>query len=80
MTKSMQANVSNFAFGGAISYKAISYGVESRWGKAKYNSFSVDEDAIDNPDIGDFNPDDVLIKGKNRMKTKSVRFFLTLRF
>lgn len=72
--------VSNFAFGGAISYKAISFGVESRWGKAKYNSFSVDEDAIDNPDIEDFNPDDVLIKGKNRMKTKSVRFFLTLRF
>lgn len=72
--------VSNFAVGGAISYKAISLGVESRWGKAKYNSFSVDEDAIDNPDIEDFNPDDVLIKGKNRMKTKSVRFYLTLRF
>lgn len=65
--------VSNFAFGGAVSYKAISLGVESRWGKAKYNSFSVDEDAIDNLD-------DVLSKGKNRMKTKSVRFYLTFRF
>ena len=72
--------VSNFAYGGAISYKAISFGVESRWGKAKYNSFSVDEDAIDNSDREDFNPDDVLITGENRMKTKSVRFYLTLRF
>ena len=72
--------VSNFAYGGAISYKAISFGVESRWGKAKYNSFSVDDEAIDNPGTENLNPNDVLIKGENRMKTKSVRFYLTFRF
>ena len=72
--------VSNFAFGGAVSYKVISFGVESCWGKAKYNSFSVDDEAIDNPGTENLNPNDVLIKGENRMKTKSVRFYLTFRF
>lgn len=73
--------VSNFAVGAAISYKAISLGIESRWGKAKYNSFSVDEEATDFEDMeGDYDVDDVLVTGKNRMKTKSLRFFLTFRF
>lgn len=72
--------VSNFAVGGAISYKVISLGIESRWGKAKYNSFAVDEET-DYEDIeGDLNMDDVLVKGKNKLKTKSLRFFLTFRF
>lgn len=73
--------VSNFAVGAAISYKVISLGIESRWGKAKYNSFSVDEEGADFEDVeGDFNVDDVLVTGKNRMKTKSLRFYLTFRF
>lgn len=73
--------VSNFAIGGAIAYKAVSLGIESRWGKAKYNSFSVDEDAIDTDNVEeDFNLDNALVSGKNRMKTKSVRFYLTFRF
>lgn len=73
--------VSNFAIGGAIAYKAISFGIESRWGKAKYNSFSVDEDAVDTDDMEeDFDVDNVLVSGKNRMKTKSLRFYLIFRF
>lgn len=73
--------VSNFAVGAAVSYKVISLGIESRWGKAKYSSFSVDEDAAGYEDMEeDLNMDDVLVKGKNRMKTKSLRFFLTFRF
>lgn len=73
--------VSNFAIGGAIAYKAISLGIESRWGKAKYNSFSVDEDAVDVDDMEeDFDVDNVLVSGKNRMKTKSLRFYLIFRF
>jgi len=73
--------VTNFAVGGAIAYKAISLGIESRWGKAKYSSFSVDENAADFEEMEeDFNVDDVLVTGKNRMKTKSLRFFLTFRF
>ncbi len=75
--------VSNFAVGGAIAYKAISLGIESRWGKAKYNSFAVDEDAVDTDDIGggsDVDIDNVLVSGKNRLKTKSLRFYLIFRF
>lgn len=72
--------VSNFAIGGAISYKVISLGIESRWGKAKYNSFGMEEDTenIDwdgNAEMGDF-----LVSDKNRLKTKSLRFFLILRY
>lgn len=73
--------VSNFAAGAAIAYKAISLGIESRWGKAKYNSFSGDESAMDTEDMeGDFDLDDALTSGKNRMITKSIRFYLTFRF
>lgn len=72
--------VSNFAVGGSISYKAISIGIEHRWGAAKYSSFSVDDDEYDTDMDDGYDIDDVLIKDKNRMKTKSLRFFLTLRF
>lgn len=73
--------VSNFAVGAAISYKVISLGIESRWGKAKYNSLSVDEEDADFEDIEEgFDVDDALVTGKNRMKTKSLRFYLTFRF
>ena len=70
--------VSNFAVGAAISYKAISSGIESRWGEAKYNPFSVNEEATDMK--GNHDVDDVFVTGKNRMKTKSLRFFLTFHF
>lgn len=72
--------VSNFAIGGAISYKVISLGIESRWGKAKYNSFGMEED-IENIEMGDnAEMGDFLISEKNRLKTKSLRFFLILRY
>ncbi len=32
-----------FVTGAAISYKVISVGIESRWGKAKYKNFSIDD-------------------------------------
>lgn len=72
--------VSNFAIGGAISYKSISLGIESRWGKAKYNSFSVDDESLDSDSEEDLAIDDVLIKSKNRMKTKSLRFYIIFRY
>lgn len=72
--------VSNFAVGGAIAYKVISLGVESRWGKAKYNSFSIDEEGDDSDWEGDVDIDDVLKSSKNRLKTKSIRFFLIFRY
>lgn len=45
-----------FVTGAAISYKVISVGIESRWGKAKYKNFSIDdfneEDMdVDNPEM-----------------------------
>ena len=72
--------VSNFAVGGAIAYKVISLGIESRWGKAKYNSFSIDEEGDDSDWEGDTDIDDVLKSSKNRLKTKSIRFFLIFRY
>lgn len=78
--------VSNFAVGGAIAYKVISFGVESRWGKAKYNSFSVNEDEINMDDIESGNIDedlgigDALVTGKNNLKAKSLRFYIAFRF
>lgn len=72
--------VSNFAVGGAIAYKVISLGIESRWGKAKYNSFSIDEEGDDSDWEGDVDIDDVLKSSKNRLKTKSIRFFIIFRY
>ncbi len=74
--------VPNFSLGGAVSYKVISLGVEYRWGKAKYNSFSAEEDEWDDWDDydEDYDFDDVITNSKNRMKTHSVRFYVAFRF
>lgn len=69
--------VSFFTFGGAIAYKAISLGVEGRWGSANYKSLSIsDEEDFDEgyEDVNLFSSD------KNRLKTKSVRFYISFRF
>lgn len=78
-------------FGGAISYKVISIGVEARKGSAKYKNFSVNEDAessmegwedIENP--GDINTgdllDDVINSEKINFKTLSTRVYISFRF
>ena len=74
-------------FGGAVSYKVISVGVEARKGSAKYKNFSVDED-IDSSweDTGDYdNPGDldlgsVINSEKVNFKTLSTRVYISFRF
>ena len=74
-------------FGGAVSYKVISVGVEARKGSAKYKNFSVDED-IDGSleDMGDYdNPGDldlgsVINSEKVNFKTLSTRVYISFRF
>lgn len=41
-------------FGMSVSWKAISVGVEGRWGSAKYHGISVDEEGIGNDDDYDY--------------------------
>ena len=67
-----------FSAGGAIAWKAISLGIEGRWGKAKYNSvFNVDdmEEMEDAGDILEGNYD-----GSSKWKTGSVRFYISFRY
>lgn len=63
--------VSFFTCGGAIAYKTISFGIESRWGSANYKSFSGDDDE---------SSDSFLSTDNNKLKTNSTRFYLALRF
>lgn len=71
--------VSFLTFGGAIAYKAISLGVEGRWGSANYKSLSVsDEEDYDDEEYE--NVGDIFSFDKNRLKTKSVRFYISFRF
>ena len=62
-----------FSAGGAISYKAISLGIEGRWGNTKYNSL-VDLGSI----LGDEDSDGSMPKSK--WKTGSTRFYISFRF
>lgn len=69
-----------WSYGGAIAWKAISLGVEYRWGKAKYKSLSMDEEAMDSEEDFDLsNIEDVFKKGNNRLKTGSLRIYLSFR-
>ena len=70
-----------FVTGGAISYKAISIGVEARWGKTKYNSFELDEEGMDNygEEGGSNSITGLLNSSKNKMKMKSTRFYICFR-
>lgn len=71
--------VSFLTFGGSIAYKAISLGVEGRWGSANYKSFSV-SDEEDYNDEENENVTNIFSSDKNRLKTKSVRFYISFRF
>lgn len=69
-----------WSYGGAIAWKAISLGVEYRWGKAKYKSLSMDEEAMDSEEDFDLsNIEDIFKKGNNRLKTGSLRIYLSFR-
>ena len=61
-----------FVCGGAISYKAISIGVEGRWGSAKYKSLLDTEDVESNFTGGG--------KEKQTWKTGATRFYISFRY
>lgn len=74
-----------FNFGAAVSWKAISVGVEGRWGGTKYHGVSVEEE--DGSDyVEDWMEDeelavsDVVSTFRERMRTKSFRVYLSFRF
>ena len=70
-----------FLAGGSVAYKAISLGIEARWGKAKYDSmFNLDDlddidESMSTDDIFEGNYD-----GSSKWKTGSVRFYISFRF
>ena len=68
-----------FVSGAAISYKLISFGIEGRWGKAKYNNFSMNNFADENLDVEKPGLNDVVKKSKRQIKTNSVRFYISFR-
>lgn len=69
--------------GGAIAYKAISIGVEHRWGTTKYNSMvdlgGFDEDYDSDIEDGDFIPKGDY-DGKIKWKTGATRFYISFRY
>lgn len=80
-TEGLYNYVSFFVVGGAISYKTLSVGIETRWGKSKYNSFKrSDNQDFDNIDSGDFSLDNFLIRSKSQLATHSTRAYISLRF
>ena len=79
--------VSHFVFGGQVAYKAISLGVEGRWGKAKYTNLSFDDEGdygYDDTMDGDLSVGDMLdeaiSKKKIKFRNKSFRIYLSFRF
>ncbi len=73
-----------FSLGASIAWKAISLGVEARWGTAKYDSvFNLDdiEDIdYDNVDDTDFDILSGNYDGSSKWKTSSVRFYISFRY
>ena len=68
-----------FVTGAAISYKVISVGIESRWGKTKYKNFSIDDFNEEDMDVDNPEWNDVISKSKRKFKTNSVRFYISFR-
>ncbi len=72
--------------GCAVAWKAISLGVEWRWGSATYDGLTFDESAFDedsfdeseDPSMGDVM--DQLSAPERKLKTSSVRFYIGFRF
>lgn len=59
-----------FSAGGAISYKAISFGIEGRWGETKYKSLMG----------GDDESDEEYTEATPKFKTGSTRAYISFRF
>ena len=57
---------------GAISYKVISFGLESRWGEGKYKTFTPLDEGM--------NSTEIISSNKEKLKTNSTRFYLSFRF
>lgn len=71
--------ISYFVCGGAVSYKLISLGVESRWGKANYKGIPDSSDiwsTIVLPSGSEF----IMNPSKRKLKTNSIRIYVSLRF
>lgn len=70
-----------FTLGGSVSFKAISIGVEGRWGNTKYNN--IDLGNLDDEEYWDEDADmGEMLKGKNdklKWKTGSMRFYISFR-
>ena len=70
-----------FLAGGSVAYKAISLGIEARWGKTKYDSM-LNLDDLDDIDES-MSTDDIFegnYDGSSKWKTGSVRFYISFRF
>lgn len=70
-------------FGGAIAYKAISFGIEARTGSATYSSISFNEtDESDLENMEDTNDimNSLFNQEDNKLKTVSTRFYISFRF
>ena len=70
-------------FGGAIAYKAISFGIEARTGSATYSSISFNEtDESDVENMEDTNDimNSLFNQEDNKLKTVSTRFYISFRF
>ncbi|MDE5731367.1 MAG: hypothetical protein K2H81_07620 [Alistipes sp.] len=67
--------------GCTVAWKVVSLGIEWRWGTAKYNGITFNEDYDEDPsweegEIGDL----LLDTPKRKFKTNSVRFYVGFRF
>lgn len=70
-----------FNFGAAVAWKAISIGVEGRWGSTKYHGVSVDDEDDGYYYEGeDMEVSDLVDTFTQRMRTKSFRVYLSFRF
>ena len=68
-----------FNFGAAVAWKAISIGVEGRWGGTKYHGVSVDDEGDYTEESYD-SADDFVETFTQRMRTKSFRAYVSFRF
>ena len=69
--------VSYFIFGGAVSYKTISLGVETRFGSGKFKMWTADKGNINQNTTS---VSDALTTSSQKMKMHSTRVYLSLRF
>lgn len=67
--------VSYWIFGGAVSYKTISFGFETRFGKGKFKMWS-----YDGVDGNTQSANDMIDSSKKKKTMHSTRFYVSLRF